>query len=576
MAENKRKNTNKMLGLKKDQSNIRNNRVGLDYIKRDSFNVSKLWRNNTSSSSSNFNSKSIVDELETMSMIVPQAHFLCKQLPADAISQDWIYVDDDSNSEVVSSEIMKKINVINKKLNLKNIVLKAIQISYILGQSVIATIPNKWDNELNLNLNLNIEADELEFEIEAFYYNPDMIRYNSDGTIKEIMVKHKVGLVWKNLYIPKEYCVLFVNEWSWNTSKITGTSALMPVYLSIIRKENIMESWAKIVNQKGMGLLNIHIENGTKDQVADMKASYKDPSQFSTIFSYGKMELKNLAGIAPGFDIGTTHQLFIKEFAAGSNIPEAKLNGVQSGQVTGSETDMDHYASLMKSVQNKFLASIIKVYGLIDPTLKESFSIKWDIKMRMDKQRNAQTLSIIADYINNPAISSLITVNQARKYLDLDPMENIEEGNKILEKYLEELGANKEENKDPFSSMKNAQIPIPDNQKDTGNDTAEYGLDTSMLKNFKHQFIRDMYLISGIDGEYVSNNSMLKLVKQNFGSAVSKTDLQALKNQSFQVLNNFGKDDIKNKIDKIKDEFDSLPYLEQLHLAIAELTKEKD
>jgi hypothetical protein len=220
------------------------------------------------------------------------------------------------------------------------------------------------------------------------------------GEIIEIHPTIRWGKGQKQVHVPKEDFVVFVNRREPGGNRFYGIPELVAVYRILKWDQSVLKAYDKTIWQRGLGLLDVTIKGVKNDE--DMKKherKYGNPAQYASIFHTERMEVKAVEGIKPGYSITDLNQVHRYYTSAGTGFPGERMIGVQTGAVTGSETDQDNMAEIYRTITDVHDEFIKAVYEMIDPTLKNKFGLNFPINVRMDQDREANVLKTNTDTV---------------------------------------------------------------------------------------------------------------------------------------------------------------------------------
>lgn len=335
------------------------------------------------------------------------------------------------------------------------------------------------------------------------------IEYTDDrSSIRQYKPIVRLGDKPRQLFIPPHKAVLWRNGDDPFGSQYDGQSTLLPIYKTIARGENIIDSVAGIIQRRGNGYLIFSMEGANEEALEKMRQVYGNPSQYSVIFVNERSKVESVSAMSQGFRFGETMDVIGKELSRGSSLPAQRMTGDPS-VLASAETTQDAQAEAYSVIQEDFERYIIDSFHLLD-TLEQkwgledyNFQIDFETEVRMDPQRRANILTTFATGIG--AANTLITVNQAL-YLLHFPLIRGEDGNMILAEWNQQFSA---------AVVEEGHTNKEGEEKGAPADPAAYE-----MRELKKQAVADSLRRQGIS--YRRTNAVLK---QLFGAGISNTKL---------------------------------------------------
>lgn len=354
------------------------------------------------------------DELYAASF-TPKGAFVCRVGPRNALRNGWDFRRYKDTKEPVDENIKKILTGITREYNLKPVFIKAVQTAHIYGRSLVYRyLVGKSKLRLNGKRTYGLRVTHIEQQYidyneatnEIIMYRP-MVRWGQWGT--------------KQLMIHPDDAVLFINGVDPVGNGHMGIPALVACYNAITWSENIKEAWAKLITQRGLGLLDVTVMGAKTD--ADLQPwikKYDNPSTYSVVFHNERLSFNSTPGVQSGFNFNETMEVYLEDVASASGYPKMRINGVQTGAVTGSETDQDSTAEVYSSIQENYEPYFREVYLMLDQSGKledEDWDFEWEFTIKMDKQRVAEIFATNANTL--VTVPELVTVGQALEALEL-------------------------------------------------------------------------------------------------------------------------------------------------------------
>lgn len=357
-----------------------------------------------------------------LASFTPKGSFLTWIVGKNSISNGWKFVKEKGTKDPIEGKNHDLLVALTKKFKMKKNVTLAIQVAKIFGRSLVF-LWQKGGQGKAKKIILRIAH----LEEQHIYYDEET------GEVLEYTPYIKIGRNWRNVTIKPEDAVLYVNDPDPFGNENDGISSLLSSYRTLIREENISEGYTQIIVQRGLGLLDVTVK-GAKSE-ADLEPwhkKYGDPGSYSAMFHNERLEVKTTDGMRAGYNYDQTLGRMTKSVSSASGYPGMRMEGVQTGAVTGSETDQDNTAEQYRGIHENYEDSIIETYHLLDSdTTKFYFELEFPFDIKMDRAKISQIFSTNVQSI--VTLPELITVNQALELMELRPFDGKEGDQYVIE-----------------------------------------------------------------------------------------------------------------------------------------------
>lgn len=357
------------------------------------------------------------DELWRCSF-TPKGAYITRVSVNSAISPGWKYTTTKETKDPLKPDFLTRLELMDKQYKNKRITIQMLRTGAIFGRSLVykeALVIDKLSK----------------FRLRVVPIREEQIIYNEDGTVKEFIPIIRLGWGNKQLHLDPKECYLFIWDEDESGNGYQGISALLSVYQTIIRSENVADQFATTIKDRGLGIVDVEdTEAETKTDLKKLRQSFRLGDD--RVFVHGsRYKMTVTPGVQTGFNFDTTMERWTKETSSGSGYPGMAMEGVQSGAVTGSETDQDNRAQKYNEIREMANEIIPHLHKLEDPKLDTNlYEPIWDFQIRMDKGRVAQVKSVNAQTLTT--IPNLFTVNEALELMELPKRENESEGDMLL------------------------------------------------------------------------------------------------------------------------------------------------
>lgn len=363
----------------------------------------------------------------------PKGSFLTWVVGKNSISNGWKFVKEKGTKDPIEGSHHKLLVFLTKKFKMKKKVTLAIQVAKIFGRSLVFLWQKGGQGKAKKTILRVAHLEE-----QHIYYDEET------GDVLEYTPYIKIGRNWRTVTIKPEEAVMYVNDQDPFGNENDGISSLMSSYRTLIREENISEGYTQLIVQRGLGILDILVK-GAKNE-ADLipwHKKYGNPGNFSAIIHNERLEVKTTDGMRAGYNYDATLGRMTKSVSSASGYPGMRMEGVQTGAVTGSETDQDNTAEQYRGIHENYEDSIIETYHLLDSdTEKFYFELEFPFDIKMDRAKISQIFSTNIQSI--VTLPELITVNQALELMELPPFDG-EEGDQYVIEFMKKERIESEE-----------------------------------------------------------------------------------------------------------------------------------
>lgn len=367
----------------------------------------------------------------------PKGAFLTRVVPANAFRMEWQYVPEKRSKVPLDDTLRQKIIRAKRKYNLKQVVIEAVSTAEIFGRSLVYMhdmAPPGMVPDIQLRVT---RLDEQYVHYDEETGNPVLFRP---------MVRKGKGQV--ALELKPSDCILFLATPDPNGNGFQGIPALLPAYHSIVRMENISEAYADLITMRGLGLVDVTVSGAdTEEDLQTWVEKFKDPSSYRATVHNEQIEVETKEGIRAAFSLDETLGRYTKEVSSASGAPAMRMEGVQTGTVTGSETDQDNMAELYTMLQERYEPAILRLFKFVDPSLDiTKFELEFPMDLKLDRMKQTQIFSTEAGSVM--AVPDLLTVDEARDRLGYPSMEG-GKGKMTIAELMESLSRDEETPESP-------------------------------------------------------------------------------------------------------------------------------
>lgn len=495
-------------------------------------------------------------ELLVTSQRTGKGYFATYQTVKETFKGEWQHVAFLNSGEELPLEVIQRIEKADRSYNIKSKIIQVTALARSIGHAAIIKIDERDIIRQSKNSDTYIPQvypDKTKTEkLRIVPYNYSNLIYDpDDGQLSHLLVNLLIGNNNYTIKIPRSNFELFVNDPNPFVDGVIGESAIASSYYAIKSLMNLLEGYVKIVSQRGLSLVDITIDGATQPECDKYSEQFKDVSMFSSIAHNERMKVNVTAGIKSDFNLSEMMTVLTKEVSSGTGIGEALFNGVPMGRITGSETDQNKFAAVMKGIQSEYEPNIIRVFKMCDPALESyNWHIDYTIKIKWDRLKNAQIRAMDAATLTS--LPELFSVNYARELMGMKLLDG-EEGDKTIyqlnqeqmEKYSVEPQGNefgntapprvqserktnfKPKSNDPAKRLIYRQV----NERSSKNYSAVKGTTDSLEDILNPEMFDKKTMARILLNRGISIPSVNQIIKDTFGSGMSNTDLVKIRNE---------------------------------------------
>jgi hypothetical protein len=358
----------------------------------------------------------------------PKGSFLTRVAPRSAFRSDWKFVPYKGSREPLKENLVTKLRAITKTYQLKKIVTAAVQVAEIFGRSLV------------YRRQVSQVGKAKKWRLFVTYIPDEYITYNQTENYIE-MYRPMVGwgMGTKSIDIKPTDAVLFIGEMDPMGNGFQGIPALVAPYRTIVRGENIEEAWSDIVTKRGLGLVDLLVEGAeTEKDLEPWLKKYGDPSSYNVLVHNERLKVETKDGMKQNFDLNATMDGYTKEIASSSGYPKLRIEGLQTGTVTGSETDQDTTAEQYSTLHERYEDPIMDLYRMLDTSLEnEEFELEWEFEIKMDKARKSNIFA--TDSGSVMTVQDIIKVNQGLEILGFPAIKD-KTGEMFISEFIAQTG----------------------------------------------------------------------------------------------------------------------------------------
>jgi hypothetical protein len=358
----------------------------------------------------------------------PKGSYISRVSVKFAFYQGWRLVKSKDINDPLPDDLIAEFNRVNKQFRLKHIFIQMVRTGNIFGRSLVflqdRPFPDRYGNKVFLRV-----APLFEEDIE--YDDSD----SGSGWPKMYHPMVMWGRGMKRLDINPTKSVLFIWDQDENGNLFTGISSLIAPYNSILRAETVSDEFSSNIADRGLGFIDILDKKAkVREDLTSVRKNFRLGKD--RIFVHGdNYEAKVTQGISQAYNFDESMSRYTKDVSSSTGFPGMAMEGVQTGAVTGSETDQDSRAMMYRIIQELSEPAMLDIYALLSKKLADpNLELDWDFEIKQDRQKKASILSTYSNAIM--AIQDLITVNQALRMLDLPQREKKEEGEMLLSEWI--------------------------------------------------------------------------------------------------------------------------------------------
>lgn len=455
----------------------------------------------------------------------PKGFFITWLSSRFALKSGWNHVTHKKAKTPVNNSLNTFLTKIKKEFQLKQIYQEADALAKIFGRALVS----------------------LETDGPDFYYTKPFLRvyiirdididYDDKGDVLYYRPIVRKGMGQVIRHINPENTVMFVYQKDPNGNGLQGISALLPNYKTIVRSENVAESYSNLLVQRGMSGIDVKVTGAdTEKKLRPYARKFSKWSANSVLTHDENIEIKTLATINSGFNYEEVMSRATKDISSGSGYPSLRVEGLQTGAVTGAQSDQDNTAENYAAEQEMFEPFMIRVYQLIAQKVYnrsiKNFELDFDFDVKMDKSTIA---NIFQTYANSfSAVDTLITVNQALTRLDFPPADDLKIGEMLLidynAKWTEILEPKEETENNPENpDDKNFENEDKEEEEEEENDFADLPEEKKENETDQDGSITKLGMVHRLLGKGKSVRNIQNSLKTFFGSGINNNRLLEIK-----------------------------------------------
>jgi len=448
-------------------------------------------------------------EILYASSLTPKGRFITWVAIQNTFRNGWRFVREKSKTTPLPPRLHDRLVDLTNEYNLQKYFIQAKSLAAIFGQSLL------------FMRQVNPPGFKQRWKIRATPLWEENIEYDDEGEVKIFRPIIPVGRGLRQFEVlPQNAVVWLANQEDPFGNEQQGIPEHFAALKTIARSESISQNFAEIISQKGLGQLDIEIMNATTQEDVEKWAEiYKKLVMDSVIVHGPQMKAQVTPGISAGYNYAETIKAYFEDTASATGMPQMRMRGVQTGTVTGSETDQDNIAEIYSTIQEASEESMKATYLMLDPGLiGKAFEIDWDFNIKMDvmKRSNKQ-----AQDVNTVlAGADLFTVNEAFEILG-KPLLSGPDGDMYLQAWIVQNSPEPAEGPDPmlFPTTRPQEAPASQVGKAPGEETVvdsliregEVALDAHIAK----EAIAAKLLESGLSTRKV--NEVLRVLYKSGG-----------------------------------------------------------
>ena len=332
--------------------------------------------------------------------------FITKVMPKLMFRQTWRFLGPDGTP--LGKQMLNRLTNVMLRYSLPQFIERVARVAMIYGRALVFVerdVPEQFAQYNGTAVRVvSVKGSE--------------IHQDENGWPEKYVFSRRRGRINVKYDIPAEDAVLVVYEADDN-EQLVGTSALRDVYMVLKWSAGITSKWSETMQSRGTGFLDFTLPTGTPEDVLDaIKSTYENTDDYSTMFHTEQIQVQHMPTNPAAFDLAGTHDVFTQMISSATGIPQARIIGVQTGAVTGSETDQDNFAQILSAGQEEFEPDIKRIIKLLDPGIDPArYDIKWEFDIQMSDVARLNRIQLAADVISE--IEELITVRQAFDLLQI-------------------------------------------------------------------------------------------------------------------------------------------------------------
>lgn len=358
--------------------------------------------------------------------LTPKGRFIVWVATRNAFSKGWRFVQEKQRKSPLPPRLRNHLINLNNQFHLKE--------HFTLAKSIAM----EFGRCLQFKREVSPRGMKSRVEIREIRISDEYIEYDSTGVPLMYRPIIRVGREARQIEITPDDAELWVHNPDPFGNGYQGVSELLAAFRTIKRSESIAQNFAEIITQRGLGQLDIEIDGLVDENDANKWADvYKNLIQESIIVHSPDMKTSITPGMNAGFNYQTTQNTYYEDTAAATGNPQMRMRGVQTGTVTGSETDQDNMGEVYAAIQETSEKHMKRFYTIIDPSLTaRSFEIEWDFDIKMDVAKRA---TVRATNINTiMAGAEILTMGAASEIMGITLTEEENERDMLVQEFIDD------------------------------------------------------------------------------------------------------------------------------------------
>lgn len=373
--------------------------------------------------------------------LTPFGYFIVAISTQLSFKDGWEFVSPDNPEEPPGKQTLSKLKAIDDMVDIKSLAIEAITEAKryhrsAVGQIIIGPEGEKPDRLYRVT---RLPDEWVKYDDEAII--------TTGGDRVSIPVDRQRGepiqitpfIPWakgsRTVTFDKDNFRLCVNRRDPAGNGWYGIPELIAVYRIIKWDQNVLKAYDQVINQRGLGLLDVTIE-GLKDETGARNWANKwgNPANYAGLFHSERIQVETKEGMKANYNIADVSQVHRHYTSAGTGYPGERMIGVQTGAITGSQTDRDNMAEIYRTNHDMFDEFIISLYEMIDPEVKGKFKLVFPINSKLDKETEASILGAMNDVVQ--ASLDYMKVSVAEKFLGYEITEEKAEKDMYFTEWL--------------------------------------------------------------------------------------------------------------------------------------------
>jgi len=348
--------------------------------------------------------------------LTPFGYFIVEISTQLSFKDGWNYISPDNPDEPPGKHTMSRLEAIDKQFDMKSIAMACIAEAKRYGRSATC------------KLVLGKNTQKARTQLRVTRLPEGWVTYDTETGIpldeqEGRPVRIKPILPWgkgsTNADFEEDEFRVCINRKDPAGNGWQGTPELIAVYRILKWDQNVLHAYDTVINQRGLGLLDVTIQ-GLRDEdgAKDWARKWGNPAQYAGLFHSDRITVETKEGMKANYNIADVSEVHRHYTSAGTGYPGERMIGVQTGAITGSQTDRDNMAEIYRTNHDMFDEFIISLYTLIDPELEGKFKLEFPINAKLDKETEAGILSDMNDVVKSSL--DYMKVSVAEQLLDYE------------------------------------------------------------------------------------------------------------------------------------------------------------